>query len=1023
MQTFMRHCRRAVAQQASWLWLIVVLISQHACGASRDAGWSVRTWPMVDGSNNAIADVVQTPDGYLWVATTAGMNQFDGVHFESFHVGELVGLTNSNVRQLLTNRAGAMWVALDGAVIYLKSGAAPLLIHEGLPADRVYSMVEDHAGSLWLGYRSGEICRITNAKVTTYSQQTGMPPWPTNSLVIDTENQLWATKGTHIGIVRNGRFVEVAQAPAPAYLTAASGGGLWVGAGISIYRLDAKSPLKLIASLPMNSDIKEHMALFEDRDRILWVGTRSAGLFRYNESGFINIPTPQPRINSVTQDRHGDIWAGTEAGLNRISARAIDVEGREVGLPLGSVISICEGKDQTVWAVGSDGSLKVRSGDRWTKPPFAFPAAASCIACDASGSIWIGTQSVRLFRWQNGKLTEWSSLAEMSETPDIMITALVPTLNNDLWIGTNRNAVVHRLRDGQITAFPLPAEGLEGVRAATEDRAGNIWMSRYGRGNLVCIAGQKITDHSTLLPSEFVQALCVTPDNSLWIGFRKGVLGRLKDGKLNTIAVRQGLFDGNISQIIQDDRGWLWFGSGHGIFRCRLQELNAVADGKADHVQSVYYGNDEGIPTLQARVGITPGAMRGKDGRIWITTETALAIVHPDCVAEPLDPPPVYVRRADVDGATVASAQDYLPGGTGNLKNLKDLTTSPLRLGPGYQRLQFSFTAPTFDSPEAVRFRYRLEGFDLDWNEVGSPRVAVYPRLPAGNYHLRVIAANADGIWNNQGASVAITVTPFLWQRWWFISAALALFVGVVFMLVRYVSLRRLNQQLQLARQRTALERERARIARDIHDDLGHGLTQIALLSDMTREDPGASGNLDRQLEQIASTARQGIKSLDETVWAINPRNDTLADLINYITHFVVQSLQPARIQWEMDLPEQTPALTIPSEVRHALFLVVKEAINNILRHAQADRVCLRITNSWDGIAIQIRDNGKGFVVTPGDASQDGLRNMNQRMLDIGGTFTIESAPGHGTQIALIYRWSGVNGFGAVAEAEKTASN
>jgi signal transduction histidine kinase/ligand-binding sensor domain-containing protein len=1003
------------------------VIAQYAWGASRDAGWSVRTWSMVDGSNNSIAGVVQTPDGYLWVATSAGMNQFDGVHFEHFPIGELVGLGNSNVRELLTSRTGAMWIALDGAVVCLKSGVAPRLIRDGVPASRVYSMVEDNAGSLWLGYRSGEICRITDGKVTTYAQESGMPPWPTNSLVIDTDNQLWAAKGSHIGIVRDGHFIEKAQTPAPAYLAPASRGGLWIGSGISIYRLEPGAALKQISSLPMNGDIREHMALFEDRDGILWVGTRSAGLFRYNASGLINVPTPQPRINCVTQDRHGDMWVGTEAGLDRVSARAIDVEGQEVGLPLGSVVSICEGKDQTVWAVGSDGSLKVRSAGGgaggWTKPPFDFPAAASCVACDASGAIWIGTQSVRLFRWQNGKLTEWSSFAERYDPPDTEITALVPARNNDLWIGTSRKTVVHRLRDGQFTAFPLPAEGLDGIRAATEDQAGNIWMARFGRANLMRITDEKISELSNLLPNEFIQTMCVTPDNSLWIGFRKDVLGRLKDGKLSTIAVRQGLFDGNISQIIQDDRGWLWFGSAHGIFRCRLQELNDVADGKADHVQSVYYGNDEGIPALQARVGITPAAMRGKDGRIWMTTETALAIVHPDSVAEPLDPPPVYIRRATLDGATVASARDYLTGGAGNLPDLPGLATSPLRLPPGYQRLQFSFTAPTFDSPEAARFRYRLEGFDLDWNEVASPRTAVYPRLPAGNYRLKVIAANADGIWNNQGASVAITVTPFLWQRWWFISAAFALFVGVVFMLVRYVSLRRLNQQLQLARQRTALERERARIARDIHDDLGHGLTQIALLSDMTRQDPGASGNLDQQLEQIACTARQGIKSLDETVWAINPRNDTLPDLINYITHFVVQSLQPARIQWEMDLPEQTPVLMIPSEVRHALFLVVKEAINNVLRHAQADKVCLRITNSWDGIAIEIRDNGNGFVVQPGDASQDGLRNMNQRMLDIGGTFAIESAPGNGTQIAMMYRWSRVNGFGAAAEVGKTASN
>jgi signal transduction histidine kinase len=200
---------------------------------------------------------------------------------------------------------------------------------------------------------------------------------------------------------------------------------------------------------------------------------------------------------------------------------------------------------------------------------------------------------------------------------------------------------------------------------------------------------------------------------------------------------------------------------------------------------------------------------------------------------------------------------------------------------------------------------------------------------------------------------------------------------------------------------------------------LGYGLTQIALLSDMTRLERLPPEELDAQLEQIAVTARQGIRSLDETVWAINPRNDTLPDLIDYIGNFAMESLRGAGIRCHLDLPEQPPERNVASELRHHLFLVVKEAINNILRHAEATEVTLRITNSWDEITITIIDNGRGFVPAVGDACQDGLRNMNQRMHDVGGTFAIQSAPGAGTRIALTYRWHGRNGFAAPAPATK----
>jgi signal transduction histidine kinase len=261
-------------------------------------------------------------------------------------------------------------------------------------------------------------------------------------------------------------------------------------------------------------------------------------------------------------------------------------------------------------------------------------------------------------------------------------------------------------------------------------------------------------------------------------------------------------------------------------------------------------------------------------------------------------------------------------------------------------------------------------------------------------------------VWNYTGATLAFAVVPFFYQTLLFKLLMLLAFTLVVVVAARYVSFRRLRNRLRVLEQQSALYKERARIARDLHDDLGHGLTQIVLLSDLNAHDQVPAEELDGQLRQIAVTAKQGVKSLDETVWAINPRNDTLPDLIDYVGNFVVQSLRAAGLKCELDLPEQPPTLQVPSEVRHALFLVVKEAMNNVIRHAQANRVRLSITIANNAVALVIADDGRGGCPTNGNghAGQDGLRNMQQRMQDIGGDFSLDSAPGMGTRISLTYR-------------------
>jgi signal transduction histidine kinase len=368
-----------------------------------------------------------------------------------------------------------------------------------------------------------------------------------------------------------------------------------------------------------------------------------------------------------------------------------------------------------------------------------------------------------------------------------------------------------------------------------------------------------------------------------------------------------------------------------------------------------------------------------------------------------MDPPSVLLKRVAVDDEPAAFYGGPIPPGQDRVLELQN-TRTELRLNPGHRHVVFDFTAVSLGSPENVEFRYRLDGFDRRWLPTKDRSVG-YPRLEAGEYRFRVIARNSEGVWNEKGAELAFTVTPFVWQRWWFRIAAVGIFSVGVGGAVRYVSFRRLRRKLHALEQQSALEKERARIARDIHDDVGNRLTEISLLSELALRD-GTTPKNERYVQQISSTVRHVTDSLDEIIWAVSPRNDTLPSVIHYIGEFAIEFLHTARITCRLDLPDHIPARNVSAEIRHNLFLAVKEALNNVVRHAQARDVALKVQLTPAALSIGIHDNGRGFASSNVNApGADGLRNMRQRMEEIGGSFALRSEPGAGTEVTLAYPW------------------
>lgn len=970
----------------------------------------MRVWQTDDGlPDNTVVGLAQGADGYIWIGTPSGLVRFDGVRFEGFSLTNIIVPPNRGILTMINSRTGGLWVAMDrGAVVHL-NGASSRAYWKDLPDLIPNCMAEDTAGNFLVAYRGGSVYKIYKGQVVQLTAAQGLPTGADIcSLTSDQQGCIWFGKAGKVGIFSNGVFQVKCQVnPMPMRLAASRDGGVWICAGTQLLKCSQNGKLEDFGRFHPDSSGTLPEVLLEDHNGAVWIGTTFSGLIRHDESGFESVPTSHQRVESLLEDSEGDIWAGTfGGGLDRILPRSITLEGAESGLPFSSIESICQDTNGTIWAVAQNGVLARKSGNHWVSIPISadWPGNATCVTSDPQGGIWIGTRLRGLFRWRDGHFIQWGDASQLQGRT---LHTLVVSKSGDLWIGQEFPAAILRLRDGKLQTYPAPPDSRI-IRAMVEDADGNIWTGT-SKGDLLRVTNNEVVTVTPRPSHELASIRCLyaTPDDALWIGYAGWGLGCLREGRYSEINTEQGLLNDYISHIVADGHGCLWFGSNRGLFKVRIQDLKNVIAGRATRVRSVHYGRGEGLPSLQGTFGGSPDVLRSTDGRLWIPMQTALVVVDPAKEDQRPQPPPTLLTRVVLDDHTIARYVGILPLEKGLGDGVRDLSAPNLKLllPPAHRRIEFDFSAFSFQAPDNVQFRYRLKGFDDDWIEVGMDREARYLQLPSGNYTFEVTACNNDGDWNPEVAQVKLVVAPFFWQTWWFRLVAVAGFTACVIAIVRYVSFRRLQRELRVLAQQAALQKERARIAKDIHDDLGANLTQIAFLGELVHQDRGEPEKVADRIGKISSTARQAVKSLDEIVWAVNPRNDTLAHLIDYAGQFALDYLRLAGIRCRLDFPAQSPLRELSTDLRHNLFLAIKESLHNIVKHAGATEVWLRVTVTDEVLDVMVEDNGRGFENVPEDALADGLRNMKQRLADIGGEFKVESHPGQGTKIILRLPW------------------
>lgn len=601
----------------------------------------------------------------------------------------------------------------------------------------------------------------------------------------------------------------------------------------------------------------------------------------------------------------------------------------------------------------------------------------------------------------NSELTDDSSI----HLPKLVVNALCEDSKNDIWAGTQEGAL-WRLHGGQWTMQTNCARVITSLLSGND---GALWVGTEGAG-LFQLKNQSCVHYGKTegLLSESIRALHFDGQGALWIGTVGGGLSRLRDGNIATFTTREGLPDNTVSQILQDDRGRLWLGTDRGIAAVTLDDLEQCAAGKIASVYLRLYGREDGMPSEECTGGFFPAGLKTSSGLLCFSTQRGMVVVDPHSRANLAVPEPeVVIEKLVVDRAAQhwKSRSDILSSRPSSEPKKAGDSQNPLRLAPGNHQLEIQYTALNFEDPGRVHFRYQLEGLNRGWIDAGAQRAISYNYVPAGRYQFRVQACGEDGIWRESNDVLAFIVPQLFWKSWWFIGATMFALLMAAAVLVHRLEKSRNRRRLAQLEQERALERERTRIARDLHDDMAAKLCRISYLSKDAVRGNGGPEKLRNQIAAISESSREVLQALDEIVWAVDPQNDTLENLAGYIEQMAVEYFETTGIECAVDVPVSLPSRGVSSQTRHHLFSAVNEAWTNTLKHSKATRAVVKMNCDSGTFEVVVSDNGIGFDPSKSDGPQDnrkfgnGLRNMCQRMREIGGQCVIQSKPGQGTSL------------------------
>ncbi len=701
---------------------------------------------------NSVHAIAQTSNGYLWLGTEEGLTRFDGSDFTTYNHGNTLGLPSDYIQALLAGRDGTLWIGTDSGLAEFQPSSRrgtngsfhAITETEGLSANNVTAMCEGLDGTLWVGTPKG-LNRIFGGRVQTWSDS---------------------------GLLATSAITSI---------LASSDGTLWVGTAKGLFHVVHNQILTFTASEGLEEDTIT--SLVAARDGTLWVGTLGKGVAHIRDGHvlFPRLQLPSKDIEALLVDRDGALWIAFDRhGIGRLSGDTLRTYSSQQGLPSDRCThAMLEDAEGNLWIGLLDtGLVQLRDGKFAVlgKPEGLSGNYVGNLLQAQDGTMWIGTDSNGVNHiLPDGRVEVWN---QRNGLPNQAVFSLLQTRDGSLWIGY-RNGSLARIRNRAVTVYTDPAAAKASLNSLFEDRDGYLWLGFWGKGLARFDAGRfqhlsgservsQITQSSdgalwigfdgdgverlfdgtvtrfgaaNGLPNGHVMCVYADSDGNIWVGTASGGLSRIRDGHVVSWSPKEGLLESTVGSIVADNAGSLWFGGDNGIYRIPKQELARSTEAKGISVHPVQFGVTDGLRSRETLYGSMPCAWKARDGRIWFATIRGASVVDPAHIPTNAVVPPTWIERVSFD-SHVTPLQDGI------------------RLGPGSGNIEAAFTAPSFVAPHRIQFRYRLIGFDPDWNYAGSRRRAWYTNLPPGRYSFVVQAQNSDGLWNEQGDSFRFVILP-----------------------------------------------------------------------------------------------------------------------------------------------------------------------------------------------------------------------------------------------------------------------
>ena len=925
--------------------------------------------------------ITQTTDGYLWIGSESGLFRFDGWNFASIR-DPLGAFPVTGVYGLAADNDGSLWLLVQNQILlHYKDGAfehphfdeavfgtvsaisrsirGELLVskmeegafdhHAGvfhqfangneLPRSPVISLAQTRNGDVWMGTRDAGLFRVSGGKIQ--SVRKGLPDLKINCLLPDRDRGVWV--GTDNGIVR------------------------WDGTELQSVNIPASQVL----------------AMVQDRDGNLWAGTNSRGLLRVNATGAAALPEPggsaHEAITALFEDRGGDIWVGRANSIERLRDSPFVTYSLPEGLPTDGSNPVFVDSENRMWFPPVAGGLWWAKGEHHGHIILDGLDRDVVYSIDgAKGELWVGRQSGGLTRLrEEGGSFSAKTLTQADGLAQNSVYAVCLARDGAVWAGTLSGGV-SVLKNGKFTNYTI-ANGIasNSVISVVEGSDGTMWFATPSGLSAFSDGHWRIYTSSDGLPSDNISSVLEDSAGVLWVGTASGIAYR--NGDHFRPPVRSGALSEEILGMAEDRLGWLWVvTSGHVLRVNRTKLLEGTLEDEDVHEYGLADGlrSHEGIK--RHRSVITDAA-----GRIWFSLNRGISVVDPARVTRNSPPAIAHIQGVSADGRPVViGGKVKIPGGR--------------------QRITFSYVGMCLATPDLVRYRYQLEGYDHAWSDPVTTRERDYTNLKHGSYRFSVMAANADGVWS-AAASLPFEIAPLWWQAWWFQLSAVAAGVVCIFAFYR-MRMRQVTSRMNLRFQERLAER--TRIAQDLHDTLLQGFLsasmQVHVAADGLPENSSAKPTLNRALElmrQVVDEGRNAVRGLRST-------SSASLDLEHAFSHIQQELVTERRAGKEIEFRiivegEQRPLHPV---LRDEVYRIGREALINAFRHAQAKKIEMELAYSAKRLTVSVRDDGRGIdpsVLQTGRDGHWGLSGMRERADRIGARFHVMSSTTAGTEVQL----------------------